>query len=132
MKQPFPIEVIEAEPLEPFEITAGVSAVALQTPHTDESHAIHIRDTAANKTLVYTADTGFSEPITAFARNVDLLLMECSFVKNKPVEHHLELAEAMYIVRKAAPVKAVFTHLYPEWDDVDLGSELKKLGPAET
>jgi ribonuclease BN (tRNA processing enzyme) len=127
-EQPFPIEITEVETLEKFEILHGVTAVAMKTPHTPESHAIHIRD-ADDTTLVYTSDTGFHEPLAAFARHVDLFIAECSFVKNKPVEKHLELAEAMYLIRKAEPKRAVLTHLYPEWDNVDFATEVAKFEP---
>lgn len=129
LNQPFPIEVVEVESLESFEILPSLTGVILSTPHTDESHAIHLRS-SDEKTFVYTADTAFSESLTAFARKVDLLLMECSFVKNKPVEKHLELAEAMYIIRKANPKKAMLTHFYPEWDAVDFKEEIGKFSPA--
>lgn len=128
LEQPFPVEVVEIESLESFEVLPNLTGVALSTPHTDESHAIHLRD-GHDKTLVYTSDTGFSEPLAAFARKVDLLLMECSFVKNKPVEKHLELAEAMHLVRKAGPKKAMLTHFYPEWDEVDFNEEIGKFSP---
>jgi ribonuclease BN (tRNA processing enzyme) len=86
-EQPFPVEIIEVGPLEKFEIVKGVTAVGLKTPHTDESLAIHIRD-ADDSTFVYTADTGFTDIIGTFARNVDLLLIESSYVKDKEVEIH--------------------------------------------
>lgn len=126
--QPFPLEIIEVEPLEKFEVVNGLTAVAMSTPHTDESHAIHLRD-ADDSTLVYTADTGFTKLLAAFARRVDLLVIESSFVKDKAVEIHLELAEAMHIIRKAEPKRAVLTHLYPEWDDVDFEKEVAKFSP---
>ena len=56
--------------------------------------------------------------------------MECSFVKNKPVEKHLELAEAMYLIRRAEPKKTVLTHLYPEWDEVDFEEEIDEFSPT--
>jgi len=127
-KQPFPLELIEVEPLEKFEMTPEIEAVAVKTPHTDESHAIHLRD-VNNKTIVYTADTGFDITMGTFARNADLFLLECSFVKNKPVETHLELAEAIHLIRYAAPNRAVLTHLYPEWDAVDFQKEVGKFSP---
>ncbi len=129
LDQPFPVEMLEIESLEAFNILPNVSATALSTPHTDESHAIHLRD-SNDTTLVYTSDTGFSEPLAAFARKVDLLLMECSFVKDKPVEKHLELAEAMYLIRKANPKRAMLTHFYPEWDEVDFADEVGKFSPT--
>ena len=129
LDQPFPIEIIEIESLESFDILPNLTATALSTPHTDESHAIHLRE-KTGKTLVYTSDTGMSEPLTAFARKADLLLMECSFVKNKPVEKHLELAEATYLIRKAAPKNTVLSHFYPEWDEVNFDAEVEKFDPG--
>jgi ribonuclease BN (tRNA processing enzyme) len=129
LDKPFPVEIIEVESLESFDILPNLMGTALSTPHTDESHAIHLRD-KTGKTLVYTSDTGISEPLSAFARKVDLLLMECSFVKNKPVEKHLELAEAMYLIRKADPKNNVLTHFYPEWDEVDFDEEVGKFDPG--
>ena len=127
LEQPFPLEIIEVEPLEKFMILESVEAVAMDTPHTPESLAIHIR--SGGKTLVYSADTGFTKTLGAFAKDVDLLILECSFFQNKPVEAHLDLSEAMYLIRYAAPKKAILTHLYPEWDAVDFASEVKKFSP---
>jgi ribonuclease BN (tRNA processing enzyme) len=66
--------------------------------------------------------------LATFARRVDLLLMECSFVRDKPVEKHLELADAIQLIRRAEPARVVLTHLYPEWDDADFEKEVEKVG----
>ncbi len=128
LKQPFPLEFQEVESLEKFEILKDVEAVALDTPHTDESLAIYIRG-KNDKTLVYTADTGFAKTVGTLAQNVNLLVMECSFFTDKPVEAHLKLAEAMYLVRFAKPKRVVLTHFYPEWDAVDFEKEVAKFSP---
>jgi ribonuclease BN (tRNA processing enzyme) len=128
LDQPFPIEVIEAEALEKFEIVTGCEAVAMKTPHTAESHAIHIRD-ADDTVFVYSSDTAFDETLATFGRKADLLVLECTYVRDKPAKKHLELAEAMLLIRKAKPKRAMLTHFYPEWDDVDLGAEVKRYGP---
>lgn len=127
-KQPFPIEIIEVESLEEFKIFSDLNAVALKTPHTEESLAIHLHD-ANDATLVYTSDTGYEKILGDFARFVDLLILECSFFQNKPVETHLELKEAMHLARYAKPKKLVLTHLYPEWDEIDLLKEAEKFSP---
>ena len=127
-EQPFAVEVREVEPLETFEILSGVEAVAMKTPHTAESLAIHIRD-RDDKTLVFTSDTGFEKSLGAFALNVDLFVLECSFFKDKPAEKHLELAEAMFLVRYAKPKKAMLTHFYAEWDAVNFQKEAAKFSP---
>ncbi|MFL6468924.1 MAG: MBL fold metallo-hydrolase [Pyrinomonadaceae bacterium] len=127
-QQPFPVDIIEVEPLERFEIVESVNAVAMKTVHTDESLAIHIRD-SDDSTFVYTSDTGFDELLGMFASKVDMLVIEASYPKNKTKAKHLELAEAMYIIRKAAPKRAVLTHLYPEWDKVNFDKEVVKYSP---
>jgi ribonuclease BN (tRNA processing enzyme) len=124
LEQPFPVEIIEIEQLEKFEMLPGVEAVACKTPHTDESHAIHIRE--ADKTLVYSADTGFDDLVATFANGVDLFILECTFIRDKPKLKHLELAEAIYLIRKSKCKQAMLTHLYPEWDDVDFSAEVRK------
>ncbi len=128
LEQPFPVEIVEIEELEKFEIVSGVEAFAMSTPHTSESHAIHIRD-SDDKTLVYSADTGFTEALCALAKRVDLFILECTFLKDKPIEKHLELAEAMHLVRKAHPKRAMLTHFCPEWDDVDFQLEVERFDP---
>ena len=124
LEQPFPIEIVEVESGKTFDILPGVQASTFSTPHTPESHAIRVKE-ANNGSLVYTADTGYSTNLAAFARGVDLLLIECSFVKNKPVEKHLELSEIAQMANLAKPKKIVLTHLYPEWDGQDEGPLLK-------
>ena len=128
LEQTFPVEVIEIEPLEKFEMLTGVSTIAMSTPHTDNSYAIRIEDQTGT-TLVYTSDTGFRKEVSVFAREADLLIIESSFVRDKKTENHLELAEAMYLIRKAKPKRAMLTHLYAEWDWVDFKDEVAKFAP---
>lgn len=131
LKQPFPVELVEIEPEAEFEPLPGLSAVAFSTPHTKESLAIRLKDKSGT-TLVYTSDTGYSDELIEFAKGVSLLLMECSFHKNKPVKTHLELTEAMQLARSCEPQKLMLSHLYAEWDGIDLAAEAKKCWPGET
>jgi ribonuclease BN (tRNA processing enzyme) len=130
--QPFPLQFIEVPPSARFEILPGVIAETFSTPHTDESLALRLQD-QGTKRFVYTSDTGFSEDLASFAaRNIDVLLMECSFRRNKPVKKHLDLADAMKLAEMSNPRKVVLTHLYPEWDGVDLEAEARQLWSGET
>lgn len=130
-EQPFPLEIVEVAPEQKFQILPGVSADTFKTPHTGESLALRLKD-EGSITFVYTSDTGFSENLARFADKVDLLLMECSFRRNKPVEKHLELADAMKLAEMCGARKVVLAHLYPEWDGVDLEAEARRLWPGET
>lgn len=133
-KLKFPLEITEIPPEDAartIEILPGITTSFLKTPHRPESLAIRLRD--KNGTiLVYSSDTGFAEDIAEFARGADLLILECSFYRNKPVATHLELSDAMRIAKLAEPRRVLLTHLYPEWDGVHLEAEAKKLWPGET
>lgn len=130
-EQTFPVEIIEVGPDADFEILPGIHASTFSTPHTAESLALRLKD-EDSKLFVYTSDTGFSEDLIPFAKKADLLLMECSYRRNKPVQKHLQLAEAMRLAQECAPGKLVLTHLYAEWDQVDLVAEARSLWSGET
>ena len=128
LDQHFPIEIVEIESLATFEIVNGVEAVGHSTPHTPDSHALHLRE--KDSTLVFSSDTGFDEILAAFARRVDLFILEASFVKDKVSDKHLELSEAVHLIRRSEPKRAMLTHFYADWDDVDFEKEVARLKPG--
>ncbi|MFL6208248.1 MAG: MBL fold metallo-hydrolase [Pyrinomonadaceae bacterium] len=130
-KQPFPFEIREVPPRSSFTPLPGLRGETFSTPHTGESLALKLTD-ADGATLVFTSDTGPADALAEFARNVDLLFMECSFWRDKPVDTHLELADAMRLAARADPRRVLLAHLYPQWDGVDLAAEAQKLWPGET
>ena len=130
-EQPFPVEVREVSPRAEFELLPGLSAATFSTPHTSESLALRVTERGGTS-LVYTSDTGYTEALAGFARAADLFLLECSFFREKPVELHLELEEAMHLARLSGARRVVLSHLYPEWDAVDLAAEARRLWDGET
>jgi ribonuclease BN (tRNA processing enzyme) len=135
LDQPFDVEVREIAPAPidapaEFDLFSGIRIQTVSTPHKPESLAIRLTETNGT-TLVYTSDTGYDERLADFARGSNLLILECSFWRNKPVKHHLELEEAMRIAQLASPRRLLLTHLYPEWDEVDIEAEAKKLWSGE-
>lgn len=130
-KQPFDVEIVEVTPDKEFEILPNIAATTLSTPHTKESLALRLK-LDESKLFVYTSDTGVSEDLAPFAKEAALLLMECSFRRNKTTWKHLELADAMRLAHECAPAKLVLTHLYAEWDNVDLAAEARALWSGVT
>ena len=133
-KLKFPLEFKEIasdKADETVEILPGLSARFLRTPHRPESLAIKLTEQSGTS-FVYTSDTGLAEELAEFARGVDLLILECSFYQKKPVATHLELKEAMRIAEHAEPRRLMLTHLYPEWDGIDLEAEAGKVWNGET
>jgi ribonuclease BN (tRNA processing enzyme) len=125
-KQSFEVVVNEIEPNEELEILPDLQAITLKTKHNAESLALRLTE-EEGKIVVYTSDTGFTDELTTFAANADVLLLECSFIRNKPLATHLELIEAITIAEGCRPRKLVLTHLYPEWDEVNVVAEAKAL-----
>ncbi|HEX8290736.1 MAG TPA: MBL fold metallo-hydrolase [Pyrinomonadaceae bacterium] len=130
-EQPYPVEVREVAPRAEFEPLPGLRGVTLSTPHTGESLALRLTDRDGTS-LVYTSDTAFTEALAGFARAADLFLMECSYFRSKPVKLHLELSEAMELARLSGVRRVVLSHLYPEWDGVDIAAEAGRLWDGET
>ena len=133
-EQPFAIELHEIEPTDRprhFDLLSGLRVETLSTTHRAESLAIRLTD-ADGVRLVYTSDTGFSNDLAEFARDADLLILECSFFRDSPTPKHLELADAMRLAHLAQPRQLLLTHLYPEWDDINLKAEARKLWPGQT
>lgn len=130
-RQAFSIDLVELSPGAEFEVLVGLRGRTFSTPHSRESMALRL--TAADESsLVYTSDTGYADELAVFAKGTDLLLMECSFRRHKPIPAHLELVEAMRLAELAEPGRVVLTHLYPEWDGLDLVAEAKALWSGET
>ncbi len=128
-EQPFPVEIQElrsTDEARSFELLAGLQTETLSTPHRAESLAIRLRD-STGAVIVYTSDTGYSEKLAEFARDADLLILECSFYRDKPTAKHRELADAMRIAQLAEPKQLLLTHLYQIWDGIDLENEARQL-----
>jgi ribonuclease BN (tRNA processing enzyme) len=130
LDQIFPIEIVEVDCQAPFQFAPDTLARVMKTPHTQESLALRFTD-KDHKSFAYTSDTGFCEGLIPFCRDVDLLVIECSFRKNKPQQTHLELAEAAKIAAACSPKKLVLTHLYAEWDPFDVAAEARSIWPGE-
>jgi len=131
-KLPFPLEIQEfANTGQEFTPFAGIRCETFKTPHTRESLAIRLTN-SDNKIVVYSADTGVSDELATFARGADLFILECSFYQAKPVETHLNLVEAIGIAQIAEPRRLLLTHLYPEWDELNLEVKAREIWPGET
>ena len=131
-EQPFPIAMEEIDgPVRDFAMLSGLEAETFSTPHTRESLALKLTNTRG-KTVVYSSDTGYSEELAKFSRGADLLILECSFRRDKPTPKHLELAESMRLAKIAEPRTLLLTHLYPEWDGIDIEAEARQLWAGNT
>ena len=95
----------------------------IKTPHTENSLAFKIK--SQGKTLVYSGDTDFFEPLVDFSRDCNLLLVECSLPDKHKAKGHMTPSEVIKLVNQSNPKKTVLTHLYPVSDEFDLVEQIK-------
>lgn len=90
----------------------------LSTSHTDESLAFKFIENG--KILVIGGDMGYCRDIIDFAKEADVLVLECSYDNSREGENHLNSGECGDIAKKANVKKLIITHLYPVPKEVRL------------
>lgn len=82
-----------------------------KTIHSDTSIAYKFIEKA--KTLVISGDCDYDDKLAVFSKNVDVLMLECSFPDTMKSKGHLISKECGLIAQKAKVKKLILTHLYP-------------------
>ena len=98
------------------------------TKHPLKTYSIKIE--ASNKSIVYSADTGFDNKVlSSFAKNTDLFICESTFLKgqSKEADNHLYAYEAAEIAKEANVKKLLLTHFWPELDKQLYVDEAKEI-----
>ena len=95
------------------------------TKHLDNSLAYKV-ESENGKSIVYSGDTDYCKSIIDLARDVDVLLLECSYPKHIKVDGHLNSTLAGRIARESQCKKLVLTHFYPLCDDYDILGQCKE------
>lgn len=107
------------------EIEPGVSISLTPVPHTPVSRAYRFR--AGGRTIVISSDTEYSDALADFARDCDLLFLECTS-PDEPIPGHLEPDGARRLIERAAPARTILVHLNPEWGPEPISEPLGSFG----
>jgi ribonuclease BN (tRNA processing enzyme) len=103
----------------------GFTIYSAPVNHTPQSLGFRIEDNSG-KSVAYSGDTGYCEGIVDLARDVDLLILECSFPDDEAIAGHLTPSEAGDIAVRAGAKKLVLTHFYPEILATDIEAQCRK------
>lgn len=103
----------------------GLRLETAPTNHSPQSIAFRVTG-PAGRSMVYSGDTDFSEPLIALARGADLLICESAFPEGHQVAGHLTPALAGRIAAAAGVGRLVLTHFYPICDRVDIEAECRR------
>jgi len=75
---------------------------------------------------VISGDTDFSKELSDFSKGTDLLVLECARPEGQKVPGHLTPSEAGIIAQQAEAKLLLLTHFYPDCDQSDMLTPLKK------
>lgn len=98
---------------------AGLNITFCKTVHTVPCYAMKIA--CNNKTIVYTADTEYTEEILKFSMGADLLITEATMLNRDFKENagHLSAKLAATLASNANVKHLLLTHLWPYYDSND-------------
>lgn len=102
----------------------GWKVTSKSLPHTETSLGYRLE--SYDKRIAYSGDTDYCRNIVTLAKEVDLLILECSFPDEMKVEGHLTPSLAGRIARKAHCRRLILTHLYPLCDEYDILRQCRK------
>lgn len=114
----FTMTIREIAPGDQIELASGVRLSCHAVPHTPESVAYCVE--RGPRRIVYTGDTGFSEPFATWARGCDVLLCECSLPASMGIPEHLTPDQCAELAALVAPKQLALTHFYPPVEQVDI------------
>jgi len=90
----------------------------LKTGHTENSLAFRLE--SMGKSIVYSGDTDYFAPFVNFARDCDVLIIECSLPDRLKRKGHLTPSDVIKISNLANPGILVLTHMYPVCDSENI------------
>lgn len=102
----------------------------MKTLHPVPCYAFRITEVNTNKTLVFTADSGYKKEFIPFAENADLLIADCNFyrgMENHTV--HMTAKECGRIADRAQVKKLILSHLPQTGNLQNLVDQAKEEAP---
>ena len=106
----FPTLVIEAE----SEWTLStLNFRSCPTVHTERMASVAYRIQEGEKSLVFSGDCDYDLNLIDFARDADLMILDCSTLDENKVQGHLSSGLGGMIAAKAGVKKLIPTHFYP-------------------
>jgi ribonuclease BN (tRNA processing enzyme) len=106
----FPVELRMLVPGETVELGPESVLSVAKTPHTEESLAVRID--SSGKAVCYTGDTSFTEELSSFFSEADVLVSECSFRARRDEAAHLSVEEAARMASLSKAVRLIVTHFF--------------------
>lgn len=92
------------------------SSLKIYSSSVEHYNSVAYRFEVDGLSLAYSGDTVYDERMINLAKDVDILIHECSFPKEMLLGKHTSDEELVDIVKKSRPKLLLVTHLYPAWE----------------
>ncbi|MBN1793788.1 MAG: MBL fold metallo-hydrolase [Candidatus Omnitrophica bacterium] len=99
---------------------------SIPVPHFNQCLAYRIEN-KNGYSIVYSGDTDYTEALSAFAADSDLLLLECAMPEGQKVNGHLIPSLAGKIAAEARAKKLIIIHRYPICNDKEICHIIKEI-----
>lgn len=119
----FPVNLQMVAPGEQVKLTRKCSLSVTKTPHTKESLAVRIENSAS--AICYTGDTDYSEEVAKFFDKASLMISECSFRERRDNIAHVSVKDVARMAALSGAARLVVTHFYFDVDEEELRQELQ-------
>jgi ribonuclease BN (tRNA processing enzyme) len=106
---PFPLEFTELSPDVSAEV-CGVRVEPFRVPHQEHDISLGLRVTAAQRSVLYSGDTGWTEELVRRSQGVALFICECCFFETR-VDFHLDYPRLAEHRARFGAQRMILTHL---------------------
>ncbi|MBU1117608.1 MBL fold metallo-hydrolase [Patescibacteria group bacterium] len=90
------------------------------------ARAYALRFESNNKVVVFSGDSTKCDGLQTACQNADIFVCDASSPKNQASPAHMDTYDIGEISQQSQVKKVILTHFYPQYDDVDLVSQVKE------
>jgi ribonuclease BN (tRNA processing enzyme) len=126
----FPIHFKEYVNGHTLDLFQNLTVEAVPVIHSEASNPHAIRIAVAEKSIVYTGDTEWTDELLLLSNGCDILISEC-FGWDGPMKYHLSYQEIIANFEKLDAKRVYLTHLGPEAYSRQSEMKLEVLKPGQ-
>jgi ribonuclease BN (tRNA processing enzyme) len=106
---PFPLVFTEMPPGVGVDV-CGIHVEPFRVPHQEHDISLALRVSVANRTVLYSGDTGWTEDLVRHSQGADLFICECCYFETR-VDFHLDYPRLAEHRQRFGATRMILTHL---------------------
>jgi len=94
--------------------------------HSPRLHCVGYRIDYRGRTLAYSGDSQYCEPLLHLCREADVAVLDCSFPANRPGAGHMDAGDCGRVAREADVARLILSHFYPIAERFDVKRQARR------